>query len=668
MISGAPIRSNILRHNIAIGPLMSVSNPEFSESSLLRPVEISRGDHPQKKGASVVLMFAAIGVVFGDIGTSPLYALKECFSAEHGIPFSTDAVYGVISMVFWAFAIVVSLKYVLFVMRANNHGEGGILALMALALRTAPSGSKRSLLIIMAGVFGACMFYGDAIITPAISVLSAVEGLEVISSELASYVMPITISILVALFLIQKTGTDVVGKLFGPIMLIWFLTIGLMGIYQVIENLAIFAAINPMYAINFLIEHSLQGFIVLGAVFLVLTGAEALYADMGHFGLKPIRMGWFFIVMPCLLLNYFGQGAMFLSNPETISNPFFLMVPENFVLPLVFLATSATVIASQAVISGAFSMTSQAILLGFLPRMKILHTSDREIGQIYMPLVNWALLVLVVMVVLAFKQSADLAAAYGIAVTTTMIVTTFLAAIVMRVVWRWNTLLVTLVIGAFLIVDLAFLIANLLKIMEGGWFPLLLGAVCFMFLMTWYQGRKILRQNAMSNGIALKGFIDVLIQHPPHRVEGTAVFLTAHVDYLPVSFLHNLKHNHVLHQRVFFLKVSIWDVPYVKEEERITLRDLDNGIYVVRAVYGFNETPDVSHIIELIEKSSGLKFDLMDTSFFLSRDTIVSTEIPGMALWRERLFCWMYQNAGRQSDFFKIPTNRLVELGAKVEI
>jgi len=647
---------------------MSVSNPEFSESSLLRPVEVSRERHPHKKGASISLMFAAIGVVFGDIGTSPLYALKECFSPEHGIPFSADAVYGVISMVFWAFAIVVSLKYVLFVMRANNHGEGGILALMALALRTAPTGSKRSLLIIMAGVFGACMFYGDAIITPAISVLSAVEGLEVISKDLSSYVIPVTIIILTILFMIQKTGTDIVGKLFGPIMMAWFVVIGLMGLNQVVQNPAIFTAVNPMHAIYFMYQHALQGFIVLGAVFLVLTGAEALYADMGHFGVKPIRMGWFFIVMPCLLLNYFGQGAMFLSRPETISNPFFLMVSEEFVFPLVILATAATVIASQAVISGAFSMTSQAILLGFVPRMKVRHTSDREIGQIYMPLVNWVLLALVIIVVLAFKKSENLAAAYGIAVTTTMIITTFLAAIVMRVVWRWNTFLVTFVISAFLIVDFAFLSANLLKILEGGWFPLLLGAVCFVLLMTWYQGRKILRQNATNNGIELKGFIEALMMHPPHRVDGTAVFLTAHVDYVPVSFLHNLKHNHILHERVFFLKVSIWDVPYVKDEERITLRDLGNGIYIVRAVYGFNETPDVGQITELIEKSSDLKLDPMNTSFFLSRDTIVSTEIPGMALWRERLFGWMYQNAARQSDFIKIPANRLVELGAKVEI
>lgn len=647
---------------------MSVSNPEFSESSLLRPVEVSREDHLPKKGASLALMMAAIGVVFGDIGTSPLYALKECFSPEHGIPFSADAVYGVISMVFWAFAIVVSLKYVLFVMRANNNGEGGILALMALALRTAPAGSKRAFLIIMSGVFGACMFYGDAIITPAISVLSAVEGMEVISPDFTRYVLPTTILILLLLFFIQKTGTAVVGNLFGPVMLVWFAVIGLMGLNQVVQNPAIFAAVNPLYAVRFMQEHALQGFIVLGAVFLVLTGAEALYADMGHFGAKPIRMGWFFVVMPCLILNYFGQGAMFLNNPEAIQNPFFLMVPEAFVFPLVILATVATVIASQAVISGAFSMTSQAILLGFVPRMKVQHTSDKEIGQIYMPLINWTLLVLVVAVVLAFKKSENLAAAYGIAVTTTMIVTTFLAAIVMRVVWRWNTILVSLVIGAFLVVDFAFLLANLLKIMEGGWFPLLLGAACFLLLMTWYQGRQLLRQHATDNGIELKGFIDSLMKHPPHRVEGTAIFLTAHVDYLPVSFLHNLKHNHVLHERVFFLKVSIWDVPYVKDDERITLRDLGNGIYVVRAVYGFNETPDMLKILELIEHNSDLKFDLMNTSFFLSRDTIVSTEIPGMAMWRERLFCWMYQNAGRQSDFFKIPTNRLVELGAKVEI
>ena len=647
---------------------MSVSNPEFSDSTLLRPVHLSDKHHLQKKGATLSLVVAAIGVVFGDIGTSPLYALKECFSTEHGIPFSPGAVYGVISMVFWAFLIVVSLKYVLFVMRANNHGEGGILALMALALRTAPTGSKRASAILMMGIFGACMFYGDAIITPAISVLSAVEGLEVISPELTKFVIPITLLILVALFLIQKRGTDTVGKLFGPVMVLWFVVMGLMGLYQVVQNPHIFIAVNPLFAVDFMVEHSLQGFIVLGAVFLVLTGAEALYADMGHFGIQPIRFGWFFLAMPCLLLNYFGQGAMFLNNPKTIENPFFLMVPDPLVFPLIILATVATVIASQAVISGAFSMTSQAILLGFVPRMKIRHTSDREIGQIYMPLINWTLLVLVVAVVLAFKSSANLAAAYGIAVTSTMIMTTILSAIVMRNVWRWNAFLVGAVITLFVVVDASFLIANLLKIIDGGWFPLLIGAFCFLLILTWYQGRQILRKRGMEEGIKLDSFITSLLKNPPVRVEGTAIFLTAHIDYVPISFMHNLKHNHILHNRIFFLKVSIWDVPYVENSERITLRELEHDVYLVRAVYGFNETPDMQQILSLIEVKANLKFNLMETSFFLSRDTIVPTDIPGMSLWREALFAWMFQNAGRQSDFFKIPANRLVELGAKVEI
>ena len=646
---------------------MSVSNPEFSQSELLRPVEITNQSHTRHKGAISTLILAAIGVVFGDIGTSPLYALKECFSAEHGIPFSLEAVYGVISMVFWAFTIVVSLKYVLFVMRANNHGEGGTLALMALTLRTAKPGSKRAMLIIMMGVFGTCMYYGDAIITPAISVLSAVEGLGVISSDLDRFVIPVTILILVLLFLLQKTGSAVVGRLFGPVMLGWFLILGAMGIYQLLGNPQILIAINPMYAIRFMLEHALQGFIVLGAVFLVLTGAEALYADMGHFGIKPIRLGWFLVVLPCLLLNYFGQGAMLLNNPEAVKNPFYSMVPEGLVFPLIIFATMATVIASQAVISGAFSITSQAILLGFLPRMKIRHTSDNEVGQIYIPLVNWILFVFVIAVVLAFKSSNNLAAAYGIAVTTTMIIDTFLAAVVMRILWKWHPLLVTLVIGAFLLVDFAFLSANLLKILEGGWFPLTLGAVCFVLLMTWYKGRKILRDRSTANGIKLEGFMSSLMINPPHRVEGTAVFLSAHVDYLPVSFLHNLKHNHVLHERVFFLKVSIWDVPRVSDKERITLKDLGNNIYVVRAIYGFNETPDMLHILSLINKNLHIPFDLMSTSFFLSRDTVVPKQLKGMAMWRQSLFAWLYQNAGRQSDFFKIPANRLVELGAKVE-
>jgi KUP system potassium uptake protein len=645
---------------------MALSNPEYSQSKLLRPIEIKSGH--QTKGSLPALMLAAIGVVFGDIGTSPLYALKECFSPEHGIPFSTDAVFGIISMVFWAFLIVVSLKYVLFVMRANNHGEGGILALMALALRTVPANSKRALMIMMLGVFGACMFYGDAVITPAISVLSAVEGLEVISPKFSKYVIPATVIILVGLFLIQKKGTALVGVLFGPIMAVWFLVLAVMGLHNIVDNPTILAAANPMYAINFLMSHSLQAFIVLGAVFLVLTGAEALYADMGHFGIKPIQYAWFFLTMPCLLINYFGQGAMLLAHPEAIANPFFLMVPEPYVLTLVILATMATVIASQAVISGAYSMTSQAILLGFVPRMKIAYTSDKEVGQVYMPMINWMLLVMVIAVVLAFKESNNLAAAYGIAVTTTMVITTLLAAVVMREIWNWNSIFVALVIGLFLFVDVAFFCANVLKIAEGGWFPLLLGALCFLLLITWYKGRKLLREKAVEGGIPLESFIQSLLVSEPIRVNGTAVFLTAHVDYVPVAMLHNLKHNQVLHQRVIFLKISVWDVPYVEDGDRLNLKDMGGGIYLVRAMYGFKETPDVNQIMSLLAAQYDIHCEPMETSFFLARDTVVPSAIPGMAIWREKLFAWMYQNAAKPSDFFSIPTNRVVELGAKVEI
>ena len=646
---------------------MALSNPEFSNSNILRPIALNAVNH-HDKGSTSALTLAAMGVVFGDIGTSPLYALKECFSPEHGIPFSAEAVFGVISLVFWAFLIVVSLKYVMFVMRANNHGEGGILALMAMALRTAPTGSKRALIIMMLGVFGACMFYGDAVITPAISVLSAVEGLEVVSPHLTKYVVPITIVILVGLFFIQKTGTAVVGVFFGPVMIVWFLVLAAMGIYNLVDNPSILGAINPLHGIRFLSEHSLHAFIVLGAVFLVLTGAEALYADMGHFGIKPIRYAWFFVTMPCLLINYFGQGAMLLSNPEAISNPFFLMVPETFTLVLVILSGLATVIASQAVISGAYSMTSQAILLGFVPRMKIAYTSEKEVGQIYIPTINWMLLVVVIAVVLAFKQSGNLAAAYGIAVTTTMIITTLLAAVVMRVVWKWHPLLVALIIGLFLFVDFAFFAANILKIAEGGWFPLLLGALCFLLLMTWYQGRKLLRERAIKQGIPLEGFVTSLLEHEPIRVHGTAIFLTSHVDYVPVAMLHNLKHNQVLHERVIFLKISVWDVPYVKDEDRLNLKEMGGGLYLARVMFGFKETPDMNKIMDLFDSQHKIHCDLMETSFFLARDTVIPSAIPGMALWRERLFAWMYQNAAKPSDFFQIPANRVVELGSKIEI
>ena len=615
-----------------------------------------------------IVTLAALGVVFGDIGTSPLYALKECFSPQHGIPFSDNAVFGIISMLFWAITIVVSLKYVLFVMRADNNGEGGVLALMALSLRTAIAGSRRSQILMMLGVFGACMFYGDVVITPAISVLSAVEGLEIALPGMSKYVIPLTLVILAGLFMIQRHGTSLVGKLFGPIMMLWFASLGLLGIYNIMQAPGILAAINPYYAISFMAEHALQAFVVLGSVVLVLTGAEALYADMGHFGIRPIRFAWLFTVMPCLMLNYFGQGANLLTHPAAVGNPFYLMVPEWMLIPMVVLATCATVIASQAVISGAFSLTSQAILLGFVPRMRVLHTSINEQGQIYVPFINWMLMVLVVAVVLAFKRSDNLAAAYGVAVTTTMVITTILAAIVMRTVWKWHTGLVTLVVTIFFVVDFSFFAANLIKIADGGWFPLLLGGSAFFLLMTWYSGRMLLRARTKDDGIPLIPFVEGLLAHPPHRVGGTAVFMTGNVETVPVSLLHNLKHNRILHERVIFLKISIWDVPFVPDNQRLKLKELGGNLFLLRAAFGFKEAPDVNSVLALTTQQFDMQFELMETSFFIARDTVVPSKLPGMSLWRERLFAWMHQNAAKPSDFFHIPANRVVELGTKIEI
>ncbi|MGO4328425.1 potassium transporter Kup [Cupriavidus sp. 2TAF22] len=614
------------------------------------------------------LVIGAIGVVFGDIGTSPLYSLKECFSAEHGIPFSADAVLGIISMLFWAMTIVVSIKYVMFVMRADNDGEGGVLALMALALRTAAPRSRTAKMLMMLGIFGACMFYGDAVITPAISVLSAVEGLEIAAPGLSHFVIPITLVILVALFMIQRSGTSAVGKLFGPIMIVWFLALGALGLYNLVGVPSVLLAVNPLYGVRFLTEHSLQAFVVLGSVFLVLTGAEALYVDMGHFGRRPISLGWFVLVMPCLMLNYFGQGAMLLQNPAAIQNPFYLMVPEPLLLPMVLLATCATVIASQAVISGAFSLTSQAIQLGFVPRMRIRYTSAAEIGQIYLPVINWILLVLVVAVVLAFKKSENLAAAYGIAVTTTMVITTFLAAVVMRNVWKWNPVLVTVIGLTFLLVDLAFFAANLLKVAEGGWFPLLMGGTAFFLLMTWHSGRKLLRARSLEDGIPLEPFIGGLLAHPPHRVEGTAVFLTGNTESVPVSLLHNLKHNRVLHERVVFLSFVTRDIPFVDDDHRLICKDLGGGVFVLKSEYGFKETPDVQRVLDLAQRKLNMQFELMETSFFIARESVIPSKLPGMSMWRESLFAWMHQNGAKPSDFFQIPANRVVELGTKVEI
>lgn len=614
------------------------------------------------------LMVAAIGVVFGDIGTSPLYALKECFDPQHGIPFNQQAVFGIISLLFWALVIVVSLKYVLFVMRADNRGEGGVLALMALSLRSVRAGSKWASVLMMLGMFGACMFYGDAVITPAISVMSAVEGLEIAAPSLTRFVLPITIVILIILFSMQKSGTAKVGRLFGPVMVVWFVILGVLGVYNMVLAPEIVKAINPYYGIHFIRTHALQAYIVLGSVFLVLTGAEALYADMGHFGIRPIRFAWSFLVFPALALNYFGQGALLLSNPKAIENPFFLLAPDWALLPLVIVATAATVIASQAVISGAFSLTSQAIQLGYVPRMKILHTSDREIGQIYMPVINWSLLLVIIWIVLAFKSSSNLAAAYGIAVTTTMVITTILACVVMVKVWNWNKFLVALIITGFLVVDFAFFGANLIKVEEGGWLPLALGAFLFFMLMTWHKGRQLLRERTAADGIPLGPFLQGLLAHPPHRVAGTAIYLTGGNTLVPVSLLHNLKHNRILHERTIFLTFRTLDVPYAEDGSRIEVKDHTGGLFSVVATFGFNETPDVKEVLHLLEEKTDMHFELMDTSFFLARETVVPTKLPGMSIWRERLFAWMHQNAAKPTDFFSIPANRVVELGTKIEI
>ena len=646
---------------------MSISNPEYSHSKFLRPVEFDQ-ESQHAKGSLMALAVLAIGIVFGDIGTSPLYALKACFDPASGIPLNMESVYGVLSMIFWTFVIVVSLKYVAFVMRANNHGEGGILALMALALRTAKQGSAQAMAIMVMGVLGACLFYGDAVITPAISVLSAIEGLSVVSEDFTHVVLPITLVILIGLFLFEKKGTEIVGILFGPIMVVWFVVIGAMGAYQIAQGPEILMAFSPWYALTFMVQNSAIAFTVTGAVFLVVTGAEALYADMGHFGIRPIRYAWFLLVMPALLLNYFGQGALVLRDAQAVSNPFFLMVPQYLTLPLVILSAVATVIASQACISGAYSMTSEAILLGFVPRMKVVHTSEREIGQIYVPFINWVLCVIVVIVVLMFRKSDNLAAAYGIAVSSTMLITSLLSALVMHKSWKWRRTTVTLIVGSFLLVDTGFFASNLSKILEGGWFPLVIASVLFLLMMTWYQGRQLLRTRAINHGIGLEDFIPSLLQHPPHRVEGTSVFLTAHIDFVPPALLHTLKHYKVLHEQVIFLKMSIWDIPYVNHQRRISIKEMSKGIYLVRAVYGFKEAPDIGLLMDALRQEHGIDCPPMETSFFMGRDSLVIKKIPQMSIWRESLFVWMMQNAARSSDFFRVDPNHLVEIGTKIEL
>jgi len=613
------------------------------------------------------LVIGAIGVVYGDIGTSPLYMLRTAFAGEHALELSPANVHGVLSVVFWALVIVVTLKYITLIMRADNNGEGGILALTALVSRGLARQERRRWWLIGLGIFGAAMFYGDGMITPAISVLSAVEGLEIVTPALHPFIVPVTLLIIGALFGIQKHGTGSVGMFFGPVMCVYFVVIALLGVLQIAQRPGVLEALNPYYAVSFFVTTPLPAFLSLGAVVLAVTGTEALYADMGHFGRSPIQRAWVLFVMPALVLNYYGQGALLLADPGAIKNPFYLLAPAWALIPLVILATCATVIASQAVISGTFSLTRAAIQMGYCPRLQIEHTSERQIGQIYVPFINWSLFVAVVLLVVTFRHSDNLAAAYGIAVTLAMLIDSLLIFFVMRRLWNWPTSLALAIAVPLTLADLGFLASNSLKIPAGGWFPLALGAVVFTLLTTWKRGRSLLMDKLAEDALPLDVFIQSIEVAPPTRVEGTAVFMTSALDRVPHALLHNLKHNKVLHERVVFLTVVMRDIPFVPLDGRIEVKSLGCNFYQFVAFYGFKEDPDVPELLELAGRR-GFAFEMMETSFFVSRETLIPTVSTGMALWRERLFASMSKNAVKASEFFRIPTNRVVELGTQVEL
>jgi len=620
------------------------------------------------KGRLPALTLAALGVVFGDIGTSPLYTLRECFSPEHGLPLNPANIMGIMSLVFWALIVTVSVKYVLFVMRADNKGEGGILSLLALATSSRPDATGRLSKLMALGLFGAALFYGDGMITPAISVLSAVEGLEVAEPALHEVVVPVTIAILIMLFAIQSHGTGKVGTLFGPIVLAWFATLGLLGLVEVVQEPQILAALAPWHAVAFFANNGVVGFLVLGAVVLAVTGGEALYADMGHFGRIPIRNAWFMVVLPALLLNYLGQCALLLTEPEAVRSPFYLLVPEWGLYPMIGLATLATVIASQAVISGVFSLTRQAVQLGLCPRLDIRHTSNEEGGQIYIPRANWGLLLGTIGLVVWFQSSSKLAAAYGIAVTGDMVITTILALVVAHRRWKLSVP-VCLALGAvFLSVDLSFFAANIIKIPHGGWVPLVIAAVTLGLMSTWRRGRAVLARRLAEESLPLEQFIKRTVKtNDIHRVKGTAVFMTSSSDTVPIALLHNLKHNQVMHERVVFVTVLVEDVPRVPAKDRVLVEGLAEGFYRLTVRYGFSQEPNIPKALRLC-KAFGLEFDLMATSFFLGRETLIPRINPQMAQWREKLFVVMSRTAVSATDFFKIPPNRVVELGTQVQL
>lgn len=613
------------------------------------------------------LALPALGVVFGDIGTSPLYTLRECLNAAAGET-GIEVIMGVLSLIFWAVTFVVSVKYVYFIMKADNQGEGGIMALLALALHSEGISKTRRRLIVVAGLIGAALFYGDGMITPAISVLSAIEGLELITPAVAPYILPITLGVLIALFLIQKHGTAGVGKLFGPVMLIWFLALGGIGLSKIIETPQVLNAVNPRFALQFLLDHGTQSLVILGAVVLSVTGAEALYADMGHFGAKPIRAAWFYLVFPALIMNYFGQGANVIQHPEAIKNPFFLMFPDQSLPFVVGLATLATVIASQAVISGAFSLTQQAFQLGYLPRVQIMHTSETERGQIFLPSVNKLLLIGIVVLVLSFESSSNLASAYGIAVTGTMLMTTFLYTVVARVNWKWPVAGIAILALGFGIVDLSFLCANLLKFVDGGWLPVLIGAVLYLLMSTWIQGRTLIYKRLYPQKKGLEDFVEETLASDLSQVSGTAVYLAAPGEGVPNGIRQNVRHNKVLHQTLIVLTIQVTDRPRESAQDRLSIQTLGDPFFRVIARFGFMEHPDIPEILRLLRKRRLLPHISNDISYFVSRLQPVASDYPGMALWREKMFVFMLRNAAAAPDFFRIPYEEVIELHMRIEI
>jgi KUP system potassium uptake protein len=617
-------------------------------------------------GALAGLTLAAIGVVYGDIGTSPLYALKEVFA--HGrVPLSPDNILGILSLVFWTLTVVVSLKYVTLILRADNNGEGGLIAMLALASQAVKHNPVLRRRLLLLGIFGTAIFFGDGVITPAISVLSAVEGLEVAAPALHRYVVPVTLVVLTVLFAAQRFGTAVVGRLFGPVTLVWFVVLALLGLPHIVMHPQVLVALSPHHALAFLLGHPGVAFVALGAVVLCVTGAEALYADLGHFGKRPIRLAWFVVVWPALVINYFGQGANLLRHPEHASNPFYEMAPAWALFPLIGLATLATVIASQALITAAFSVTKQAVQLGYIPRLRLLHTSVRETGQIYVPFVNWALYACVVIAVVMFGSSSALASAYGIAVTIDMTITTVMTFFVIRYAWKLPLALCVAATGFFFIVDIVFFAANAVKVLEGGWFPLLIGAVMFTLMVTWKAGRRLMADRMRSEAIELVPFIESIFLSPPVRVSGTAVFLSAEKGSTPFALLHNLKHNKVLHEQNLFVTVQHHEAPWIGFDRRCEVEPLGHDCWQVTLHFGFKNDPDVPEALKLLA-GRGITLDDMETSYFLSRDTVIPTFGGGMALWREKLFASMHRNAAAAADFLNLPTNRIVELGTKVEI